>query len=138
MKARLEAGVSVRLATSVERASEEGGRVRLVLRNADRTQAEVLTDHVVAATGYSPDVRRLDFLSDGLRSEIRTHALMPVLSGSFESSVPGLYFVGPPAVNTFGPLMRFMVGAEYVAPVVARHLARKAQRTESHRALAPA
>jgi thioredoxin reductase len=138
MKARLEADVSVRLGTSVERASEEGGRVRLVLRSADGTQSEVLTDHVVAATGYSPDVRRLDFLSDGLRSEIRTHAGMPVLSGRFESSVPGLYFVGPPAVNTFGPLMRFMVGAEYAAPVVARRLARKAQRTESLRALAPA
>jgi len=55
MKARLEAGVSVRLGTSIERASEEDGRVRLVLQAADGTQHEVLTDHVVAATGYSPD-----------------------------------------------------------------------------------
>jgi thioredoxin reductase len=136
MKARLEAGVSVRLGTSVASATEDCGRVRLVLRSADGIDHEVLTDHVVAATGYSPDVQRLDFLSDGLRSEIRTHARMPVLSGNFESSVPGLYFVGPPAVNSFGPLMRFMVGAEYVAPVVARRLARKAHRTESLRAMA--
>jgi hypothetical protein len=35
----------------------------------------------------------------------------------------GLYFVGPAAVNTFGPLMRFMVGAEYVAPRVTYRLA---------------
>jgi thioredoxin reductase len=138
MKARLEAGVAVRLGTTVERATEEGGRVRLVLRGADGTHAEALTDHVVAATGYSPDVHRMDFLSETLRSQIRTHARMPVLSGSFESSVPGLYFVGPPAVNSFGPLMRFMVGAEYAAPVVARRLARKAQRMESPRAMAPA
>jgi thioredoxin reductase len=138
MKARLEAGVSVRLGTTVERAIEDGGRVRLVLRDADGGQHEVLTEHVVAATGYSPDVNRLDFLSVGLRSAIRTHARMPVLSGRFESSVAGLYFVGPPAVNSFGPLMRFMVGAEYAAPVVARHLARKAQRMESVRAMAPA
>jgi hypothetical protein len=53
-----------------------------------------------------------------------------VLSGSFESSVPGLYFVGPPAVNSFGPLMRFMVGAEYAAPLVARRLARRASRSQ--------
>jgi hypothetical protein len=69
---------------------------------------------------------------------IRTHAKMPVLSKTFESSVPGLYFVGPPAVNTFGPLMRFMVGSQYVAPRVARDLARKARRTESVRTMASA
>jgi thioredoxin reductase len=128
MKARFEAGVAVTLGECIDRASEEDGRVRLVLRAADGTRREVLTDHVVAATGYSPNVDRLRFLSDGLRGSIRTHAGMPVLSGSFESSVPGLYFVGPAAVNSFGPLMRFMVGAEYVAPLVSRRLARRARR----------
>lgn len=135
MKARLEAGVSVALGESIDRAGEEDGRVRLVLRAADGTRREVLTDHVVAATGYLPDVDRLRFLSDGLRAAIRTHAGMPVLSGSFESSVPGLYFVGPAAVNSFGPLMRFMVGAEYVAPLVTRRLARKARRRGTVRAV---
>jgi len=138
MKARLEAGVALALAESIERASEEDGRVRLVLRAADGTRREVLTDHVVAATGYSPDVDRLGFLSESLRASIRTHAGMPVLSGGFESSVAGLYFVGPPAVNSFGPLMRFMVGAEYVAPLVARRLARRARRTEPVQTMAAA
>ena len=136
MKARLEAGVALALGESIERASEEDGRVRLVLRTADGTRREVLTDHVVAATGYSPDVHRLNFFSESLRTSIRTHACMPVLSGSFESSVAGLYFVGPSAVNSFGPLMRFMVGSEYVAPLVARRLARRARRTESARRMA--
>jgi thioredoxin reductase len=138
MKARLEAGVSIMLGEHIERASEEDGRVRLVLRTTDGTRREVLTDHVVAATGYSPDIHRLAFLSAGLRASIRTHARMPVLSRSFESSVPGLYFVGPPAVNSFGPLMRFMVGAEYVAPLVAHRLARRVRRTQSVRTMAPA
>ena len=138
MKGRLEAGVTQLLGRTVERAAEEDGRVRLVLRTADGSRHEVVTDHLIAATGYTPDVDRLDFLSEGLRTSIRTHHRMPVLSGSFESSVPGLYFVGPPAVNSFGPLMRFMVGSQYAAPVVARHLARKARRTESVRAMAPA
>ncbi|HEU0237959.1 MAG TPA: NAD(P)-binding domain-containing protein [Micromonosporaceae bacterium] len=138
MKARLEAGVSVSLGETVERAVEDDGRVRLHLVAADGSRREVLTDHVIAATGYWPDVQRLWFLSEGLRGAIRTHARMPVVSGSFESSVPGLYFVGPPAVNSFGPLMRFMVGAEYVAPLVARRLARRARRTEPVRSMAPA
>jgi hypothetical protein len=56
---------------------------------------------------------------------------MPVVSRSFESSVSGLYVVGPPALNSFGPLMRFMVGAEYVAPLVSRRIAKSAQRAEA-------
>ena len=63
---------------------------------------------------------------------------MPVLSGKFESSVPGLYFVGPSAVNSFGPLMRFMVGAEYAAPRVARALARRVRQAEPVNNMAPA
>jgi pyruvate/2-oxoglutarate dehydrogenase complex dihydrolipoamide dehydrogenase (E3) component len=138
MKGRLEAGVAVVLGEGVERATADEGRVRLVLRNAYGARREIMTDHVVAATGYWPDIRRLTFLSEGLRMTVRTHARMPVLSGSFESSVAGLYFVGPPAVDSFGPLMRFMVGAGYVAPRIARHLAHRARRRVPVRATAPA
>jgi thioredoxin reductase len=125
MKARFDAGVSVTVGATIEQATVDGAKARLVLRLDDGGTREVLTDHVIAATGYWPDVERLEFLSDSLRTAIRTHERMPVLSGWFESSVPGLYFVGPPAANSFGPLMRFMVGAEYAAPRVARHLARR-------------
>ena len=130
MKARLDAGVRVLLSTSLESASEVDGRVKLVLRAADGTRTELLTDHVAAATGYAPAVERLRFMSEGLRSAIRTHDGAPVLNGGFETSVDGLYIVGPAAVDSFGPLMRFMVGAEYVAPVVAKRLARRAGRKE--------
>ena len=133
MKARLEAGVKVTLNTHLERATEENGRVRLVLRATNGSKREVLTDHVIAATGYWPDVDRLRFLSDRLRSAIRTHVGMAMLNGGFETSVPGFYIVGPAAADSFGPLMRFMVGAEYVAPLVARRLARQSQRKEPAR-----
>jgi hypothetical protein len=63
---------------------------------------------------------------------------MPVVSAKFESSVPGLYFVGLPAVDSFGPLMRFMVGAEYAAPRVARALARRVRRREPVSSMATA
>ena len=48
----------------------------------------------------------------------------PILSDSFETPVEGLYAVGPAAIESFGPLMRFMVGAEFAAPRVASRLAR--------------
>ena len=138
MKPRLEAGVAVTVGETIEHASETDGRVRLVLRAQDGGTREVLTEHVIAATGYYPNIALVDFLSEDLRSSIRTHAQMPVLSAKFESSVPGLYFVGLPAVNSFGPLMRFMVGAEYAAPRVARELARLARRPEPVSSVAPA
>jgi len=130
MKERFEAGVDVTLGAQIEHASPRDGRVLLRLRRQDGTQAEVTTDHVVAATGYWPLVDRLAVLGEPLRSSLREHAGMPVVSRSFETSVPGLYLVGPPALNSFGPLMRFMVGAEYVAPLVAERLARRAGRVE--------
>lgn len=129
MRERFESGVTATLGAHLEKASEEGGRLRLAYRTGDGVLHEVMTDRIIAATGYRADVERLTFLSAGLRSAIRTHVGMPVLSGTFESSVPGLYFVGPPAVNSFGPLMRFMVGSEYVAPRVSRRLAGQARRT---------
>jgi hypothetical protein len=34
---------------------------------------------------------------------------------SFEPSVPGVYFVGIEAGNSFGPVMRFIFGAGFAA-----------------------
>ena len=42
--------------------------------------------------------------------------------------MPGLYFVGAIAMNTFGPVLRFACGAEIAAPCVARHLSRRHKR----------
>lgn len=53
---------------------------------------------------------------------------MPVLSGRFESSVPGLFFVGLAAADSFGPLMRFVAGARFAAPRVVGELARRSDR----------
>jgi thioredoxin reductase len=130
MRDRFEAGVAVAVGHTVERASEENGQVRLILHSQDGNTREVLTDHVIAATGYYANISAVDFISEDLRSSIRTHAQMPVVSTKFESSVPGLYFVGLSSVNSFGPLMRFMVGAEYAAPLVARALARRVRRRQ--------
>ncbi|MGH7095533.1 MAG: NAD(P)-binding domain-containing protein [Stellaceae bacterium] len=98
------------------------GRIHLRLSGSDGSGSEVSVDHVIAATGYKVDLRRLKFLDDRLQAAVQSVANSPVLSSCFEASVPGLYFVGPAAANTFGPLMRFVYGAEFATPCVVRHL----------------
>jgi thioredoxin reductase len=111
------------LGYELESARAAQGRVRVTARGA-HSHAELAADHVIAATGYRPDLRRLPFLTEALREEIAHDANTPRLSDHFETSVPGLYVTGPLAANAFGPLMRFMVGAEYAAPRLAAHLTR--------------
>lgn len=79
-------------------------------------------DHIIAATGYRVDLRRLEFLDRKIRGKIRVTDQSPALSGNFESSVSGLYFVGVSAANTFGPLMRFACGAGFTARRLSKHL----------------
>ena len=91
-----------------------------------RGEQETLTcDHVIAATGYKPELHKLPYLSGKLLEAIDQVENTAILNDQFETSVPGLYFTGPAAANSFGPLMRFMVGAEFAAPRLASHLARK-------------
>jgi thioredoxin reductase len=89
---------------------------------------QVQADHVMLATGYRPDLRKLAFLDPDLRARIAHVEHTPKLSDNFETSVPGLYAQGVLSANTFGPLMRFMVGAEYSAPRLAAHLVKGAAR----------
>lgn len=90
-------------------------RVHLKLRAADGTEREVVTGHIIAATGYKVDLARLGFLSTEIRSKVKVVKGSPVLSSTFESSVPGIYFAGLAAANSFGPVMRFAFGAGFAA-----------------------
>ena len=107
-----------------QRAEVHEGKVRLRLRAMDGTERDVVTEHVIAATGYKVDLGRLKFLTPDIRSGIKTVKGSPALSSSFESSVPGIYFVGLAAANSFGPVMRFAFGAGFAARRVTRALAR--------------
>jgi hypothetical protein len=46
----------------------------------------------------------------------------PELKTGFESSVPGLHFVGPPAARSFGPLCRFVSGTAFTARSLTRRV----------------
>ncbi|WP_406207220.1 FAD-dependent oxidoreductase [Kitasatospora sp. NBC_01560] len=110
-------GVLVLTGHSVASAREHGGAVRLRMHGR---AGELEADHVLVATGYRVDVERLDVLSPGVRRAVRRTARgAPRLSGSFESSVPGLYFTGLSAADTFGPLLRFVCGTDFAARRIA-------------------
>jgi thioredoxin reductase len=109
-------------------ASAEDDKVRLEFATTDGNRMVLEADHVIAATGYRPAVRRLAFIDPALAASIATVNDTPILSANFRSSVPGLYFVGPIAANSFGPLMRFAVGARFVARRLSRHLAATTRR----------
>jgi thioredoxin reductase len=121
--------VPVALNSVVEAASEEGGRARLRLSDKNGNSTELMVDRVIAATGFKVDVERIRFLDSSLRSRIATLEGAPVLNSYFEASVPGLFFVGAAAVNSFGPAQRFAVGAKFAARRVSRRLARTLVRT---------
>jgi thioredoxin reductase len=103
------------------------GAVRLGLLRADGTREELTADHVIAATGYKVDLTKLTFLPADLRSAIKLCDKSPALSRHFESSVPGLYFVGVAAANSFGPVSRFAFGAGFTSARLSSHLAKKAR-----------
>jgi len=87
--------------------------------------ATVRADHVILATGYKVDLNKLTMIHPSLRAEIKTDRAIPILSPWFESSVPGLYFVGLTTMRAFGPLCRFVLGCKATAPRVASSVARK-------------
>jgi Pyridine nucleotide-disulphide oxidoreductase len=77
-------------------------------------------DHVLLATGYHIDISRLGFLAPGLLAKIATSNDSPVLGAAFESTAAGLHFVGSNAVDSYGPLMRFISGSGYTARTLTR------------------
>ncbi len=101
-----------------------GGRAKLALKLQDGGERVVMADHVIAGTGYRVDMRRLRFLAPAVLEKLDCVNHTPRLSRCFESSVPGLHFVGTAAANSFGPMMRFAYGAGFASRRLAAHFAR--------------
>ena len=135
IKEKILGKVPLLLGHTTERAEVENGKVHVSLRGADGATCEVVAEHVIAATGYRVCLDRLAFLSSGVRSKLRAVNDTPVLSSAFESSVPGLYFIGIAAANSFGPVMRFAFGAGFTARRITQAVKLSlSQRRESLRA----
>jgi FAD-dependent urate hydroxylase len=96
----------------------EGG---LLLTVDDGSTRQV--DHVLLATGYRVDLSRYGFLPPELVQRVRCSGGAPVLEAGFESSVPGLHFLGAPAARSFGPVMNFVCGTWASARGLTREIA---------------
>jgi thioredoxin reductase len=122
VKDRVDGLVETHLGAAVEAADVRGNEVRLKIgRNGDAR--EIAAEHVIAGTGYKMSLHRLKFLGPEILPQISALEDTPILSRSFESSVPGLYFIGTISAYQFGPVTRFVCGAKFTARRLSRHLA---------------
>lgn len=125
---RVEQDVTVKLGMAVTGADLDGGGLRLALASANGTRETLHVDHVIAATGYRVDLRKLNFLGPRTLGALRMVDHTPVLSTSFESSVPGIYFAGLTAARSFGPALRFVMGARHPAGRLAEKIPKSLSR----------
>ncbi len=127
LRERFAGSVPVHVRSEVVGAREVGSRLRLTVRSAGEPDWELETDHVVCGTGYEVDLDRTPALDPALVALIDRVERAPRLTRHFESSVTDLFFVGAASAFSFGPLMRFVCGAAYTSPALARRLARTAR-----------
>ncbi len=102
---------------------------RLNLRLDDGTTRDV--DHVLLGTGYKVDVSRYPFLPAELSNKLDQANGFVKVNRGFESSVPGLHFLGAPTAWTFGPLMYFVCGTDFAARQLAAYVSRTGTRSGS-------
>jgi len=122
VKDRVVGKVPVSLDRAFQRIETRNGKVLLDLVDDGGARQSLRADHVIFATGYKIDVSRLGFLNQTLLRQIRLVEKAPQLSAHYETSVPGLHFIGPAAANSFGPVCRFVYGTYHPARHLARHL----------------
>lgn len=121
----------IRITTSCVVTSAVSQGDRLVLTLNDGTKRQV--DHALLATGYRVNIALYPFFSNPLLKTIDTVNGHPKLQTGFESSVPGLHFLGAPAAWSFGPLMRFVAGAEFASRNLTRGILGRVKSTTVHK-----
>ena len=128
MKDSIVGKVPIMTSLTPRAATVRNGKLHIEATDQFNATKTIVTDHLIAGTGYKIDLRKLDFLNDALRAEIKQVANTPVLSTHFETSAKGLYVIGPASMNNFGPLVRFVHGARYTARRIATHLGQSVAR----------
>lgn len=111
LRKRVEGKFTLHEQQHVEKIQEIDDGVRLTLSNNKILEV----DHVILGTGYRADITRLPMLHTSLANELDTYMGSPILNNRFESSIPGLYFIGFTAARSFGPFYRFVVGTDAAA-----------------------
>ncbi|HEY1616894.1 MAG TPA: NAD(P)-binding domain-containing protein [Streptosporangiaceae bacterium] len=129
LRRRVEDQFPVSMSTVVRSATERGSGVELDLIARDGTQRQVRADHVVAGTGYRPNIGRLSFLDGDLQARLKTVDGTIAVGRDYQSSQPGLYVIGPAVAPSFGPVMRFVYGSDHAATTVGRGIAASSRRS---------
>jgi cation diffusion facilitator CzcD-associated flavoprotein CzcO len=122
------AGVRVLAGERVHSAVVAGERIALMLDHGT-----AVFDHVLLGTGYKIDVAKLGFFDADLLAMLARRDGAPVLGAGFESSFPGLHFIGASAVGSYGPLMRFIAGAGFAACSVTKRVVGQRSRADAGR-----
>jgi FAD-dependent urate hydroxylase len=123
LKDRLIGKVPLLTGQLIRAAEPHGSGILLRVEQPDGHVGHIVTDHVVAGTGYRVDLAALGFLREPLVSALCRSGRVPVLTRNFESIVPNLYLTGLAAANSFGPSMRFVFGADFAARRLVKRLA---------------
>ncbi|HEY0754556.1 MAG TPA: NAD(P)-binding domain-containing protein [Ktedonobacteraceae bacterium] len=130
LKPRLYGKVPLHEQTLMQQVKESAGGLLVSLSSGQNIQA----DHLILGTGYRLDLKRLHMLGTSILPHLEHYQGAPVLSSHFESTIPGLYFVGFSSYKSCGPYYRFIVGtgaaARRVAGAAAHHV--RATKHSSH------
>jgi len=138
LRPRVEGKIPALTGHSLRWARTVPGGVRVGLTGPGGRLTELSADHLIAATGYRPEASRLPFLDHRLRSALRTVAGAPAVGRDHQSSVPGLYFVGPAVAPVAGPALRLLSGAGHATRGLAARLTATAWlRTPTYAGKAP-
>ncbi len=124
LKPRVSGIVTMVHNRAVAGAELSGSRVAVTYTDGGREEY----DHVLLGTGYRVALGRYGFLPPDLIAGVRVVGGYPVLRRGFESSVPGLHFIGATAAWTYGPLMRFVAGTPFAAAELTRYLRSRERR----------
>ena len=128
MRDKVEGRIPMHMSAQIEDVAWRDGQVHVRYHQPDAPGQDFVADHVIAATGYKPNLGSLKFMDPALTAEIRTADGTPVLGATFQTSVPGLHMIGLASANCFGPAQRFAVGAKWTSRHLARHLRRECKR----------
>ena len=111
---------------SITACRELPDRIEVDLSNG----THLAVDHIVLATGYKPDMRKVPYLA-GVVDGMELTDGFPVLDEHFQSSVPGLFVTGFPATRDFGPFFGFVRGCPVAAKLTTAGLTEALDRVQS-------
>lgn len=111
--------ITIHSGTRVGGSQRRGGALLVRLDSGGTVEV----DHVLFATGYKVDLRRVPLLAAGnLLTRIQCRDGYPVLDESLQTTVPGLFVTSLPATRDFGLFFGFTVAVRASARIVGRAL----------------